>query len=252
MTNQLNQIRQIVDLHTCIQGEGRCAGIPHILIRFTGCNLNCMFSEWICDTAYASWLPEHGKYSLQDIIDIVDENPQIKYALITGGEPTIHPELLKEVIGILKNYDFFVALETNGTKFVDCDLDLVTISPKLTNSIPVVGTMIANEIVQRLASQENHDKQVNNRYKPDQLLQWMNHRSYQFKFVCTTDAQLREISAIQKELDIPRERIYLMPEGVTNEQLQRRRPWLIEQCIAYGYNYTDRLHIVAYDNKRIA
>ena len=43
-----------------------------------------------------------------------------------------------------------------------------------------------------------------------------------------------------------------MPEGVTPEQLQKRRPWIIEKAIELGYNFSDRLHIVAYGNKREA
>jgi len=252
MFTDFDKVRQIIDLHTCIQGEGKFTGVPHLLIRLSGCNLGCMFSEWLCDTAYASWKPESGKYNLNDVLKLISDNTQINHTFITGGEPTIHPVILREIVNILKANGHFVAIETNGTSYVDCNIDFVTMSPKLSNSIPIPGTMIKNDIVDRLATIEDRDKQSNGRYRPDSLLLWMEHKDYQFKFVCTTDEQLNEIEQIKTRLNIPKDHIYLMPEGVTAEQLQRRRPWLIEKCIERGYNYTDRLHIVAYDNKRIA
>jgi hypothetical protein len=41
-----------------------------------------------------------------------------------------------------------------------------------------------------------------------------------------------------------------MPEGLEPEQLNKRRRWLMELCQAKGYNYTDRLHIIAYGDLR--
>lgn len=252
-TDFFQEIRLIVDLHTCIQGEGLYAGVPHILVRFTGCNLNCMFSDWICDTAYASWKPENGMYSYFDLVKLILDNPQISHAFITGGEPTIHPDMLKDVVEIFKKHKYFVAIETNGTKYIeDTNLDFITMSPKLKNSVPVPDTMIKNDIVERLGTIADRDKQENNRYKPNEIRKWMENHHYQFKFVVTNSEQLKEVKQYQQDLEIPTDRIYLMPEGVTAEQLQKRRPWLIETCIKEGYNYTDRLHIVAYDNKRIA
>jgi len=54
----------------------------------------------------------------------------------------------------------------------------------------------------------------------------------------------------QKILDIPNEMVWLMPEGLTPEQLSDRRTWLMELCEQEGYNFTDRLHIIAYGDKR--
>ena len=58
----------IIDADPVIQGEGKFAGVPHLLFRFSGCNLNCAFSDWLCDTAYASWNPESAKYSFNERI----------------------------------------------------------------------------------------------------------------------------------------------------------------------------------------
>ena len=39
-----------------------------------------------------------------------------------------------------------------------------------------------------------------------------------------------------------------MPEGATRGQLDSRRKWLYEKCVELGIKYTDRLHIIVYDN----
>lgn len=41
-----------------------------------------------------------------------------------------------------------------------------------------------------------------------------------------------------------------MPEGITREQLDAKRLQTIEACLNNGYNFTDRLHIIAWGNKR--
>ena len=34
------------------------------------------------------------------------------------------------------------------------------------------------------------------------------------------------------------------------EQLKKRRVWLMELCTELGYNYAERLHIIAYGDRR--
>jgi len=228
-----------------------------------------MFSDSLCDTAYASWQPEKGNKTLQDVIDMIKANPQIKHAFITGGEPTIHPDLVRELSIIFHN-NFYnvVAIETNGTRFIEnSGLDFITISPKMKNSVPIPGKPIDNKYVsKKFATQEDTDKHEKNRKKYDQMQKWVNAYSkemfndaseyqfssynFQFKFVITSEEELQEVKEIQELLGIPNETIYLMPEGNMNEYLTKRRQWLIELCIREGYNYTDRLHILAFGNVR--
>jgi hypothetical protein len=44
--------------------------------------------------------------------------------------------------------------------------------------------------------------------------------------------------------------VWLMPEGIVSEQLNERRVWLMELCEQEGYNFSDRLHILAYGDIR--
>ena len=99
------KLQPIGELYTCLQGEGKYIGIPHILIRVSGCRLRCQFENSFCDTPYASWKPEKGKFTLDDIVEFYKNNPRIKYTMITGGGPTIHPKLLQELCIIGKNFN---------------------------------------------------------------------------------------------------------------------------------------------------
>lgn len=249
----LTKIQAIGECFTCIQGEGQNAGVPHFLIRLMGCNLNCAFSNSICDTAYASWAPEKGTYSLQDVINLIEKNPQINFAFVSGGEPTIHGKLLKDILFILKAYSISTAIETNGSTYVpelEDLLDLVTISPKMKNSVPVPGMWAKSEWVDRIMTQEDANKQEKNRANYDQMKQWVNNFDYQLKFVISSPAEMDEVKQIQQILNVPNHMVYLMPEGDLNNKIHVRRQMVIELCIKDGYNYTDRLHILAYGSKR--
>jgi 7-carboxy-7-deazaguanine synthase len=248
------KIVPIIDLHTCIQGEGAFMGIPHFLVRFSGCNMNCQFSDWICDTAYASWKPETGKYALKDVLDLVAKHPRIRHAFITGGEPTFNIPLLRAVAKLLRSCGIFISIETNGTNFLPLDIpiDYISMSPKLSNSIPIPGTPLNDGIVNRVVTEADREKHEKSRTNYANMQHMIDHFDYQLKFVVTAEAQLQEVQDMAVMLGVPRHKIWLMPEGVTAAQLQKRRGWIIETAIEHGYNYSDRLHIVAYDNKREA
>ena len=249
----LNKIQPICECFNCIQGEGQHAGIPHFLIRLSGCNLNCQFSNSICDTAYASWKPDKGSKSLQDVIDLIENNPQIDYAFVTGGEPTIHKELLTNILTILKAFGLHTAIESNGSTYIPGlvgRLDLVTISPKMKNSVPRLGTIAKSIWVEKEVTQLDIDKHEKNRANYDQMALWIENHKVQLKFVISSPAELDEVKEIQKILEAPNNMIYLMPEGDLNDKLQARRQMVIELCIKEGYNYTDRLHILSYGDRR--
>src|SRR5690606_4455250 len=107
----------INELYTCLQGEGKYAGIPHILIRTVGCKLRCQFANSFCDTSFNSWRPEKGSKTWVDIANLYLDNPQIKHTMITGGGPTMHPELLIELVDYAKTQGHIVTIETEGSEF---------------------------------------------------------------------------------------------------------------------------------------
>jgi len=212
-------------------------GIPHILIRFSGCNLRCVFKDSVCDTPYSSHNAEKGSYSLQDAKDFCDKHSHINYVMITGGEPTIHKEQLKELNNYLQSKEKIVTIETNGTRKIDYFVDLMSISPKLQNSYP------KDNVLNKLHSYANTYKY---------LEYYQNNYDVQFKFVISDEESLKEVDEFIQKHNIQLENVYLMPEGINNEQLASKRQLICEHAIKKGYNYTDRLHIIIYGEKRDA
>ena len=116
---------KIAEVFYSIQGEGFWVGHPAIFIRFSGCNLKCMW----CDTDFSHKLTLTKEAILQII-----ENYPCKLLVLTGGEPTLQLPLDKdnnsEFVQFFKDKGYRVHIESNGTQFLPRNLDWVTISPK--------------------------------------------------------------------------------------------------------------------------
>lgn len=111
---------RIVEIFETLQGEGYNTGMPSIFIRFGKCNLACYW----CDTNY-------NQFSLMNLSQIINKVHQFaaKNIIITGGEPTIQPQL-EILLNLLKSEGYFIAIETNGLKDVPPQIDYVATSPK--------------------------------------------------------------------------------------------------------------------------
>lgn len=224
-----------------LQGEGKYVGVPSYFIRSTGCNLRC---EWKnsdgtitkCDTPYTSWKPEKGYNFDFELFLSLNKILPFRHVVITGGEPTIQPDIVDTATKFIKNH-YIVTIETNGTKFYKIPKAFVSISPKLKSSIPSNGS---EKIL--------HESNLVNMLHEIKL--WITHNDYQLKFVYNNKNDLEEILSIQKALKVPAEKIYLMPQGITTEQFRDKSKEIFEVCKEYGYNYTPRIHVDVYGNKR--
>jgi hypothetical protein len=52
------------------------------------------------------------------------------------------------------------------------------------------------------------------------------------------------------ELEIPREKIWIMPPGDTRDELIRVYPMVMDWCTKHQYKFTGRPHIIAFDQAR--
>lgn len=106
-----------------IQGEGALIGTPMVFIRLAGCSIGCP----LCDTDYSVG----QRLTPAEIAKQADDlrTPGVRYAWITGGEPTDHN--LRELISELGSRGFFIALATAGHKAIDSVLgiDWLSVSP---------------------------------------------------------------------------------------------------------------------------
>src|SRR5271155_947591 len=125
---------KISEIFYSIQGEGMLAGVPSVFVRTSGCNLRC---SW-CDTPYTSWNPEGEDLSIGEILERAEALNAVsaaKHVVLTGGEPMIAPAIV-ELSGRFRERGMHITIETAGTVFTRVACDLMSISPKLSNSTP--------------------------------------------------------------------------------------------------------------------
>jgi 7-carboxy-7-deazaguanine synthase len=220
---------KIAELFYSIQGEGSLVGAPSFFIRTSGCNLRC---SW-CDTPYASWTPEGADLSLDQILNEVRAHPA-RHVVVTGGEPMISPEIV-QLTHRLRDIGRHITIETAGTVFEPVACDLMSISPKLSNSTPSGQWAKMHERV---------------RIQRDALLELMSRYEYQLKFVIEKREDVEEARALAESLTAEPERVILMPEGTDRELLRERSVWLAEICKEEGFRFSPRLHVDLYGDRR--
>ncbi len=247
-----NKILPLCEVYRCVQSEGSRFGRPTIAVRTTGCTHRCYFGEggW-CDSWYTSIHPEKGTFCFNDIVKIYDENPHVKEMMLTGGSPTMHKALVNEITHFAHKRGILVTIETEGSHFLETDypIDLISLSPKFSNSVPKLGTKTPKgvDVDERMIKQ--HNKFRLNFEAIEKTLEY--HKDYHFKPVWDgTEENLNEIEEFRRGLNIPKNKTFIMPAGDTREELIKMYPLVFEMCAEKGYNMTGRDHIIAYDTER--
>jgi len=207
---------QIKEIFYSIQGEGINIGTPSIFIRLSGCNLRC---KW-CDTKEA-WKINSGKrMTTEEIIKTINKFPS-KNIVITGGEPLLQENKIKELIKNLKNYH--IEIETNGT-----------IKSKLG----------------RLVNQYNCSPKLSNSgYKEYNLKKLPIKKTY-YKFVINEKNELNELKKFIKKHKLKKEKIILMPQGTKKSEIAKKMKWLAEICKTENFRLSPRLHIDIWSNQK--
>ena len=223
------------EIFASLQGEGRYAGLPSLFVRTSGCNLRC---AW-CDTPHTSWRAEGRNVDVERVLADTRVWSDMEHAVVTGGEPMLQPDLPRLVDG-LSERGHLVTIETAATRFVDgVRPHLFSLSPKLGNSRP--GP-------EHPAERRLHDR--NNR--PDDVIPRFLDAGceVQVKFVVQGAEDLPEILEGIERWRIPRDLVYLMPEGVTREVLRERSRAVADLCRAEGFHFSGRIHIERWGNTR--
>jgi 7-carboxy-7-deazaguanine synthase len=221
---------RIAEIFYSLQGEGSLVGVPSIFVRTSGCNLRC---AW-CDTPYTSWNPEGEDLGVDAILVRAAEFRAARHVVITGGEPMIAHGIV-ELSERFHERGMHITVETAGTIFAPVACDLMSISPKLSNSTPAG------------AFEKQHEKL---RVQPSVLRQLITAYDYQLKFVISCEEDVVEARSLIAELEAPPEKVILMPEGTASDVLKTRGMWLAEFCKEHGFRFSPRLHVDLYGNKR--
>jgi 7-carboxy-7-deazaguanine synthase len=225
---------RVAEIFYSIQGEGRLMGVPSAFVRTSGCQLRC---EW-CDTDFTSWHPEGEPLSVAEVLARLREFPA-RHVVVTGGEPLIAAGI-EELCAALRQAGYHITVETAATVFKPVECDLASLSPKLSNSTPHQregGRFAARHDALRL--------------QPDVIRAFVERYDYQLKFVIDRPEDVAEVLELLERLPgVDRERVLLMPQGVTRAELDERGPWLAEACKRHGFRYCPRLHIELYGHRR--
>ena len=243
-----------------IQGEGKLAGTPSVFFRTSYCNIRC---KW-CDSNYTSWDPEHKPINVSDamyeIMECANGSAQgydglverkCRHVVITGGEPFIWKEELKELCDRLYDKAFHVTIETNATIYHEVKFDLISMSPKLSSSTPWDRDP--------KWAKKHESLRLNIPVIKDFIfdattdLDGSGYNDFQLKFVITdcSQSEIDEIFEITDQLGgVHPNNIVLMPEGITKEAIEEKAELVMETCMLYGFQYSDRLHTRVWDNLR--
>jgi len=255
-----------------VQGEGISSGVPSYFVRLGICNLTCGMSRkftnnlakeqtlqdgeifegdlhkegkatWTCDST-SQWLWRGEDKEFQYLIDRWKEQgiyEDIKNGTIhiiwTGGEPTIkgHQEAITNFLFHLHDIEGwnkppYSEIETNGTIVIEDSLfkllNQINCSPKLSNS----------------------GLDAKQRINPDAIKRIMEHSNYTFKFVISTEDDVKEIFRdFIEPFNIPLKNVVCMP-GLDNQtDFHERTQFVLEMAKKYKFRGLTRLHIAAWN-----
>lgn len=219
-------------------------------------------ASWTCDST-SQWLWRGENKDFQYLIDQWKEQGIYKdirngtiHIIWTGGEPTIkgHQEAIvnfhkywllqvdlsttlpgKEYAWRLPENDLIVRhnyneIETNGTVVIDEPLfkilDQINCSPKLSNSGMTAKQRIVPEAIERIKQ----------------------HTNYQFKFVISTEDDIKEMfHDFVEPFNIPLKNVVCMPGLDSQTDFHERTQFVMEMAKKYKFRGMSRMHISAWD-----
>ena len=156
---------------------------------------------------------------------------------ITGGEPMINSDLTL-LAQTLKASGKHITIETAGIAFIsDIPCDLMSISPKLSNSAPTDPELAAIHEDSRL------DIAV--------LRELIDNYEYQLKFVVDLETDFPEIQKTIEEIgNADLAKVMLIPQAATRDELLAKSPMVAELCKKSGFAFCQRLQILLWNNQK--
>ena len=223
---------KVSEIFSSIQGEGPHAGKPSVFLRTALCNLKCVW----CDTKY-TWDWDNYDYSkevhelpIEKVLEKIKEF-EPKHVVITGGEPLIQQNDIASLLSKLGD-DYFVEVETDCTIIPNSAMlehvNHWNASPKTSNS---GNSREAREIPQCYDFFAKLENSV-------------------FKFVIENESDLVEIDELITKYSIPKNKILLMPQASTKDELNLKKEEIEKIAKAKGLLFSSRLQVERWGNQR--
>lgn len=195
---------KVVEQFLSWQGEGVSCGRRAMFYRFGGCNLRCEF----CDTKYA-W----GRGEEEAVMPWED----VKLVVVTGGEPLWgeNRKMVRRLVEVVRReLGCDVEIETNGTQEVLWEEEVeglrYVVSPKMARVWEG----------------------------------WYRRGDVVWKFVVGKKELDKLFEMYMEEGKLEKDKVWLMPVGVTVKDLVKVGRRVVELGERYGVNVTTRLHVL--------
>jgi len=125
----MSQRLPVMESFYTLQGEGYHQGRAAYFIRLGGCDVGCVW----CDVKDSWDASAHPQFTIEEIVakaiaETALPPDQRPIAVITGGEPLLHP--LDELTHQLKSAGFQTNIETSGSSPLSGSWDWICLSPK--------------------------------------------------------------------------------------------------------------------------
>jgi len=214
---------RISEIFLSLQGEGPSAGTPAHFVRLQGCDVGC---RW-CDTRY-SWDFGGGR-ELAAAAACAEARAlgEAPLLVITGGEPLEHPGLGDLLARAIEGWPR-VEVETSGVAPPPLSHPRLAwnVSPKLPSATPRWRDTWAH------------------------VAAWVAEERATFKLVVGDPPDTEDVARLIVEHALPRARVMLMPEGITDRALRARAADLAGSCTRLGVRMSPRLHIWMWGARR--
>jgi 7-carboxy-7-deazaguanine synthase len=203
-------------------------------------------------------------------------NPHIKEMMLTGGSPTMWPKLVNELTHFAYENNIYITIETEGSHFLPTDypINLLSISPKFNNSIPVVGAITPQgQIVdERMVKQHNKfrlhieniadsimfhsnfhlkpviDKDLNVMPEVEKFIEDLANRLFEKGF--GINEWVENFESVEEVLEYIKSKTWLMPAGDDRPALMESYGPVMNLARDKGYKFTGRAHIIAFSTQR--
>lgn len=218
------------NLHLVLQGEGNLVGKKMLLIRVANCNVHCTD----CDSKNTWNKDGVVSYSVEELSELVGLKKKEKdfdYIMFTGGSPALYKDFIYRFILLNQQYKYQIedAGDTDWSIFKQFDNIYFSFSPK-------IGALQGQSVIS----------------------EWKAFDNLPYNYICKVvvdrnewGKNLKDIQSFQQKYKIPNDKIYLMPKGIHREEIIEQSQFIIEKCFEYNYQFSPRLHVLVYDNKKL-